>query len=77
MNLSNIFTFIFLYLGFKAFKELLSKKGKPVLGVLIPVLGVIFLGNLAMDVLSSFGAVSTIISNKKINTNGDVGENKN
>lgn len=76
INLSNIFTFIFVYIGFKAFKDLLSKKGKPVLGILIPILGVILLGNMAMDVLSVFGAVSTIMSNKKINKNVDVDENK-
>ncbi len=77
INLSNIFTFVFAYIGFKAFKDLLTKKGKRVLGILLPILGVVFLGSVVLDVLSAFGAVSTIISNKKLNENGDVGENKN
>ena len=77
INLSNIFTVIFAYLGFKAFKELFSRKGKRALGILIPILGVVALGSIALDVLSAFGAVSTIISNRKLSSNGDVGENKN
>ena len=68
-NLYNIFLVIFVYLGIKAAYQMLTKNGRKFLAVILIGFALIFLGSLAMDLISVFGAFATIRANKNEKNN--------
>lgn len=63
-NMYNIFLVIFVYLGVCAAYKMLTKNGRKIGAAILIVFAFIFLGSLAMDLISVFGAFATIRANK-------------
>ncbi len=64
INILGILSFMFAYMGFKFIYRKMCARGHRIMAVALPVLGILFAGAFAVDLLSVFGVVYTITESK-------------